>query len=254
MSPGELKEIGWLLMLIPFGIVLGIGVFFGFCAWKRASLLRAEKSPPSNLALEFSGLLASRSWPFDQPIRWLAVKAARSAVVQAALNLHGPIPCSWEEGMAEARDDKVFISPPMSGWVLVLGPGLPEPAEDIDGCYHFLANLSRKLGHLQFYSVNRALSYHCWALMEKGHVFRAYAWAGETLWNQGPLTAAEKELQMRCLAYCGEPDSALREALAINCERINQLAARWSVDPAAIAPATWRGRGIVGQFSHSKPH
>jgi hypothetical protein len=68
------------------------------------------------------------------------------------------------------------------------------------------------------------------------------------------LTTAEKELQMLCLPYCGEPDFALREALSINSERVNQLAARWSVDPASIAPAMWRGRGIVGQFCHSKPH
>ena len=115
-------------------------------------------------------------------------------------------------------------------------------------------NLSRKLGHVQFYSVNRALNHHCWALLEKGQIFRAYAWAEETLWNQGPRTAAEKELRLLCLAYGAEVDFSLREALGNNCERLNQLAARWSMDPAAMAPAMWRGRGIVGQFSHSKPH
>ena len=250
VSPAALKEVGWLLMLVPFGIVLGIGLFFVSCAWKKTSRLRSEKAAASQLVGEFP----SRPFPFEQPNRWLAVKASQSSIVQAALNLHGPTPCSWEEGLAEAREDKVFISPPVSGWVLVVGPGLPEPAEDIDGCYHFLASLSRKLGHLQYYSVNRALNYHCWALLEKGQVFRAYAWASETLWNQGPLTLAEKELQMLCLPYCGEQDFALREALSINAERVNQLAARWSVDPASIAPAMWRGQGIVGQFSHSKPH
>jgi hypothetical protein len=175
--------------------------------------------------------------------------------VQAALNLHRPTPCSWEEGLAEARQDKLFISPPISGWVLVVGPGLPEPAEDVDACYRFLAGLSRKLGHLQFFSVSRVVNYHCWALMERGHVFRAYAWAGETLWNQGPVTAAEKELQMLCLDYGGEQNPfALREALAATVEKVNQLAARWSVDPAAVSPAMWNGRGIVGEFSQSKPH
>jgi len=175
--------------------------------------------------------------------------------VQAVLNLDGPKPCSWEDGMAAAGEDKVFISPPLSGWVLVVGPGLPDPAEDIDDCYRFLADLSRKLGHLQFFSVSRVLNYHGWALLERGHVFRAYAWAGETLWNQGPLTAAERELQMLCVAYGAEQNAlALREALAANSEKVNQLAARWSVDPAAIPPATWSRWGIVGQFSQSKFH
>jgi hypothetical protein len=254
VSPAEIKEVAWLLMLIPLGIVLGAGIFFICCAWRRASRLKSQPFPgqmPASSAL--SG--ASRSSPFEQPSRWLAVKASRASVVQAALNLHRPTPCSWEEGLAEAREDKLFISPPISGWVLVVGPGLPEPAEDVDACYRFLAGLSRKLGHLQFFSVSRVVNYHCWALMERGHVFRAYAWAGETLWNQGPVTAAEKELQMLCLDYGGEQNPfALREALAATAEKVNQLAARWSVDPAAVSPAMWNGRGIVGEFSQSKPH
>lgn len=255
VSPGEIKEVTWLLMLIPFGIVLGIGLFFLSCAWRRVKLLRSEQSKEAMAGGEFSAFGVPRSCPFEQPNRWLAVKASQPAIVQAALNLHGPMPCSWEEGLAEAREDKVFISPSVSGWVLVVGPGLPEPAEDVDDCYRFLANLSRKLGHLQFFSVNRALNYHCWALLEKGHVFRAYAWGGETLWNQGPLTAAEKELQMLSLPYGSEGDAfSLREALAANSERINQLAARWSVDPAAVSPAMWRGLGVVGQFWQTKPH
>jgi hypothetical protein len=235
-------------MLIPFAIVLGIGAFFTYCAWRRANLLGEEAS---------SAILSTSSSysAFEQPGRWLAVKAANPAVVQAALNLHRPTPCSWEEGLAGAREDKLFISPAISGWVLVVGSGLPEPAEDPDRCFHFLTALSRKLGHLQFFTVSRVVNYHGWVLLERGHVYRAYAWAGETLWNQGPVTAAEKDLDMLCLEYASEQNPfAIREALAANSEKVNQLAARWSVDPAAIPPELWRGRGIVGAFSHSKPH
>jgi hypothetical protein len=97
--------------------------------------------------------------------------------------------------------------------------------------------------------------YHAWALLEKGHVYRGYSWAGETLWNQGPVTAAEKDLEMLCLEYASDQSPfALREDLSANCEKVNQLAARWSIDPAAISPEMWRLQGIVGAFSHSKPH
>jgi hypothetical protein len=139
--------------------------------------------------------------------------------------------------------------------VLVVGSGLPEPAEDSDKCYHFLTALSRKLGHVQFFSVSRLVHGHCWAMLERGHVFRAYAGAGETLWNQGPVTGAEKDLGMLCLEYAAEQSAfALREGLSANSEKVNQLAARWSLDPGAIPPEMWQGRGIVGAFSHSKPH
>jgi hypothetical protein len=248
MSQSEAREIVWLLMLIPFGVVLGVGAFFFYCACRRASLLDGQK-PSAGLSMPF------RSTAFEQPARWLAVKAVKPGVVQAALQLHRPIPCSWEQGLAEAREDKLFISPSISGWVLVVGSGLPEPAEDADRCFRFLTSLSRKLGHVQCFSVSRVFHHHSWALLERGHVYRGYAWAGETLWNQGPVTAAEKELDMLCLDYASEQSPFdLREALSANCEKVNLLAARWSIDPGAISPETWHGRGIVGAFFHFKPH
>jgi len=255
VSPAEFKEVTWLLMLIPFGIVLSTGVFFVFCAWRRGHLEKwvdgAEAPGPPALGAARPFRLSLS----EQPCRWLAVKARNSAVVQAALNLRHAMPCSWEEGLVEAREDKLFISPPVSGWVLVVGSRLPEPAEDVDACYRFLTGLSRKLGHVQFFSVNRALSHHSWALIEKGQVYRGYAWTGEPVWNQGPLTSAERDLEMACFAYASDSnDFAARDALHGNCEKISQLAGRWSLDPGAISPASWKVCGIVGELSHSKPH
>jgi hypothetical protein len=253
MSPAQIKEVAWLLMLIPFVIVLGTGYLFIYCARRRS--LAAKSSQPSNRSTASTPVESFRTSPFEQPSRWLAVKAKDPFVVQASLHLNRPIACSWEEGLAEAREDKLFISPPVSGWVLVVGPGLPEPAEDVDLCYRFLTGLSRKLGHVQFFSASRIVNYHCWAMLEKGRVFRAYAWAGETLWNQGPVTAAERDLGLVCFRYGAEQNSfAVRDVVTVNSESINQLAARWSVDPCAFSPAMLNGRGIVGEFSQSKPH
>jgi len=252
MRPED-RVVVWLLMLIPFGIVLGMGLVFTYCAWHRAAQLDAQVTGAAMPAASVSAHF--RSGNFELPARWLAVRAVHPRVVQAALNLHHPTSCSWEEGLAEAREDKLFISPPLAGWVLVVGSGLPEPEEDPDRFYHFLRGLSRKLGQVQYFSASRVVNHHCWALLERGRVFRAYAWAGETLWNQGPLTAAEKELGMRCFDYAaGQNPFAIREALAANSEKVNQLAARWSIDPAAVSPEMGRGQGIVGAFSHSKPH
>ena len=145
VSPAEIKEVAWLLMLIPFGIVLGTGVAFIYLrlAPRIAATIPAPRPPPVRLPFAAEGF---RTSPFEQPSRWLAVKANDPAVVQAALHLNRPIACSWEEGLAEAREDKLFISPPVSGWVLVVGPGLPEPAEDVDLCYRFLTELEPQTG------------------------------------------------------------------------------------------------------------
>lgn len=254
MSPNQaelFKEITWLLMLIPFGIVSGIGFFFIYCAWRRACQERESGAEGTFHSFPIAGSMGFHSSIFEQPSRWLVVKTSDPATVQAALHLHHPTPCSWEDGLLEAREDKLFISPSISGWVLVVGSGLPGPFEDVDDCFRFLSDLSRKLGQVQFFSASRVVNQHAWVLMESGRVFRAYAWAGETLWNQGPLTAAEKDLGLRCFEYGSEQNFyAVKDVVAANSEKVGQLAARWSLDPVALCS----GHGIVGGRSQSKLH
>ncbi len=237
-------------MLIPFGIVFGTGLLFIFCAWRR-------RDQPG-FGFGHSRSLANpgfHSAVFEQPGRWLVVKGTDPSAVQAALNLRHPTPCSWEEGMLEARENKLFISPSIAGWVLVMGSSLPTPFEDVDEFFHFMTDLSRKLGQVQFFSASRVLSQHAWILMERGRVFRAYAWAGETLWNQGAPTAAERELNLRCFEYGAETNPyAAKDELAANSDRVCHLAARWSIDPAALCSGSWTGHGILGGVSSFKSH
>jgi len=192
---------------------------------------------------------------FESSCRWLAIRGENPQKVQAALNLHNPTTCTWEEGLAEARDRKLFISPPINGWILVVGAGLPDPGEDVDVCFRFLSHLSRKLGQVQFFNANRVLQHHTWARLNAGHVLRAYAWAGQTVWNQGRFTLLEADLGMRCFDY-GEhapaADFGQTDHAAANTEKVMVLAARWSVDPAAIDQRRLRhGHGIAGDLSKS---
>ena len=101
------------------------------------------------------------------PNRWVAIRSTNPQAVQTALGLHNPTPCSWMDGMARVSDQKLFISPPVNGWVLVVGSLLPEPSEDVDACFRFLQRLSRELGEVQFFSVNRAVGHHAWARFER---------------------------------------------------------------------------------------
>jgi hypothetical protein len=256
MSGLEFKEAISILMLIPFGLVLGTGVLFLFSAirWARQRRENSEPFAHLNFSPGFFVKANFRTALFDQPCRWLAIKGHNPGAVQAALHLHAPMPCSWEEGLMEARERKLFISPPVSGWILVVGSSLPDPTEDVDECYHFLTNLGRKLGQIQFFSTNRVLNHHAWALIDKGRIFRAYAWAGETLWNQGQITAAEKDLKLSCFDYGSDAVGfEKKDALALNAERVPMLAARWSVDPASIDERQFNnGYGITGEISHSK--
>ena len=241
-------------MLIPMGIMVGVGICLLVRAIKRAcwnyqcdhfDLHVCEDSQESIEPVVNSGEASF----FELPSRWLAIKGESPGVVQAALGLEHVVPCSWQEGVLEALENKLFIAPPIMGWILVMGSDLPDPAQDVDRCYLFLANLSRKLGQIQFFSLNRVLNHHAWASLDKGRVSRAYCWAEDTLWDQGTMTSAERELDLRCFGYCSQLVYTQRETLASNCEKINQLAARWSIDPTAIPEANWNAtNGVVGEF------
>ena len=195
---------------------------------------------------------------FDAPVRWLAIKSVNPQAVQAALGLQHARRCSWNEAVTAPFEPRLFIAPPIDGWVLVLGCDLPDPAEDVDACFVFLTHLSRELGHVQFFSANRVINQHAWARLEAGTVLRAYAWAGETLWNQGPLTSAEMTLKLRCLDYTeavGELNLTQRELLATNTEKVLRLAGCWSLDPTDLEKSRLQDcAGIAGALLHSKPH
>ncbi|HXJ71923.1 MAG TPA: hypothetical protein VNM37_03680, partial [Candidatus Dormibacteraeota bacterium] len=75
-------------------------------------------------------------------------------------------------------------------------------------------------------------------------VTRAYAWAGETIWNQGAATLAESGLGMKCFGYGDDADIGFwrtRENAAANVEKIPRLAARWSLDPEVLHRADGTG-------------
>ena len=195
---------------------------------------------------------------FDRPSRWLAIRCNNIVKVQNALHLHNPVPCSLTEGFAKLSERKLFVSPPVKGWILVVGNGLPDAHEDSDKLFHFLMGIARELGSVQFFSANRVLNHHCWVRIENNRVYRAYAWAGETLWNEGEITAAEKELELKCYDYCDNPlpyPFTARDSHVANTDKVMQLASRWSVDPMAVNSQNVRASlGIAGDLRHGSFH
>ena len=256
MSAPEQSVIPILLMMLLLAAII-LGIFFACLAgyWVKR---KRETDPVDGFQLRRDSFERPAPFLFDRPSRWLAIKTADIAKVQHALGLHNPTPCSVSEGMmggmGKSGDRKLFVSPPLDGWILVVGQGLPDPADDIDRLYHFIMRLSNSLGAVQFFCSNRVLNHHAWIRAENNRIFRAYAWAGETLWNEGEVTAAERELGLRCFDY-GEAPSifpfSAREAHFANAEKVALLASRWSLDPTAIVQLGYNPHsGISGDFSN----
>ncbi len=206
----------------------------------------AMSKPPSSPAYH-------QHFALNRPNTWLAVKNRDLHAVQSALALDNTKRCSWTEGLAGDGNQKLFVSPPIAGWILVIGAALPDANDDIDACFRFLLDLSRKLGHVQFFSADTVLNHHAWVQVESGRVLRAYAWAGKTLWNQGKPTPAETDLGMRCYDYTETPEPASfasSEPISNNSDKVHLLAARWSLDPDEIDERFIdREWGIVGESS-----
>jgi hypothetical protein len=218
-----------LLLLVLFSIALSIGMGV------IVIIVRRLRRPAEDLYPQEAMPDYMPSCLFRRPGSWLAIKSRSLVAVQSALRLHNVKPCTWTDGFA--GEAKLFIAPPVKGWILVLGSGLPDPGDDVDVCFRFIERLSRKLGQVQFFSVNRALQHHAWVKADGGRVLRAYAWAGHTVWHQGPKTAAEKELAVICYDYSEPPERvsfSQPDPISANVDKVPLLAGRWSLDPARL--------------------
>jgi hypothetical protein len=238
-----------LLMVLSLALTSGAAIVLIRARWYR----KQQNALPLPDASNYSDCLQQLpSHAFShRPNTWIAVRSRSLHCVQAALGLSNPRPCTWIQGLT--CELKLFIAPPIHGWVLITGSGVPDPSEDVDSCYKFLVDLSRKLGQVHFFHANAAVGHHAWVRVDAGRVLRAYAWAGETLWNQGPVTQPEIDLGIQCLDYFerpGNPDFSSGDGVSLNAEKVPQLAALWSIDPAAIDERTLdQAFGIAGEPS-----
>jgi hypothetical protein len=228
-----------LMLLAMQGLALGIG--FMVLGWMLAVHRRnrlAQKNVSSVLSfLPFQPATVAR------PESWLAIRAVSPEAVKLTLGLNRAQPCSWAEGLAGGHE--FFISPRVHGWVIVTGRGLPNPTDDVDATFLFLTTLSRTLGHVQYFYASRLFHHHAWARLDYGCVTRAYAWADETVWNQGIETLPEIKVDVKLFGY-GDPSATMLDAEA-NFEKVPQLAARWSLDPAEVKLNSLRQAiGIAG--------
>lgn len=228
------------LFCLATSIGVSVGLFLRYGARRSSALL--EPSPPAGL--EWTA-------PPKRPPSWLVVQGRSLLEVKTALGVANAKPCAVADALE--AEPRIFISPPVRGWVLVVGSDLPDPAEDVDACFRFVLNASRRLGHIQFFAVNPVLHHHAWVRADRGRVTRAYAWAGRTLWNQGKATSGEKELDLNCHDY-GSDFSIDAQNLhhgddaAANAEKVALLAARWSLDPGSLGPAAWQAaNGLAGE-------
>lgn len=244
------------LLLLMLGGVFGIALAKIVFVRRMAELRRKEQALeeiPDHLFNQpaFPERPEVYGLPYNQPDVWLAIRNRNVDHILEAFGMQNITPCTWEDGLENTDRRGIFVSPPIGGWTLVLGPRLPDLSGDVDALFRFITQLSARLGHVQYFHSNAALHHHAWVRSEYGRIHRAFAWTNQTVWNQGRPTLAEAQLGMISPGY-GEPAMAedcfgQPEFAMANAERIPALAARWSVNLAAVNTSSFsRDRGVAG--------
>jgi hypothetical protein len=158
---------------------------------------------------------------FGFKISWFAVKASDPVSVLEALAFGHPTPANWASGLAAAygrsqdSEASVFVSPPISGWVLVVGSLLPYPTNqthhDIGKRFDLLfARLMSRFEDVQFFGSHRVVDFSAWARALSGKPLRIFAWSGSegaVLANIGVQTAEEAKLGFTDLSGLSPADA-----------------------------------------------
>lgn len=199
----------------------------------------------------------ARAVGFGYKTEWLAVRHDDADAVMAALGLEGIRPASWAEGTWAMHEGRIFVTPPMRGFVLVAGSVLGLSVKY--GLSRITHRLSEALdAEVMGFVSHRHVDVYGWARATGGVVERSYL-EGEngTISSEGEPPPEEHALHTERLAaraalepqevtiitvggamtkkVLDAPDASDR--LWADQEVVRRLAAAWSLDPLAFD--TW---------------
>lgn len=172
---------------------------------------------------------------FGSKQTWLAVRGGEPVAVRAGLRLKDLGPVGWRAGvdLAYLTDDRVVLTPPLDGWLLVTGQWLWKAGLSV-------AHLSAELGtEVHRYASHRGLERHEWERAVDGVLVRSFAYDGraaQVLRSIGDPDPAESEIGL------GTEDVLVGES------DVMRVAGAWSVDPGRLD-----GRAATGPLLAAAP-
>lgn len=204
----------------------------------------------------------------DQPIGfgrknlWIAIQSSDARSLADALQLNDLRVSNWNSGFRAAYaypSNYVFVTPPLGGWVLAVGPGIPDPGDPaaLPRWRTLMSQLSSRFGEAQFFATHRVSSYSAWARYLAGSERRLFAYCDELIYNLGETFPDEAEL----IAHLYDASSPAaqeegywdREDLQIPQEDdVLRMARAWSLDPCELESLSLPvSVGLVGRATGS---
>ncbi|MGW7466307.1 hypothetical protein ACWGJT_16775 [Streptomyces xantholiticus] len=195
--------------------------------------------------------------PSDTPVpitacwlHWLALPTGDQAAALDAMDLTDARPIDFEAAVTAVDDDahdpdrgydRVFVTPELNGWTLVVGAWCDPTEPDMPG---LCERLSARFGQAQAYYFGAQCDGSAWLVAENGRVLRRAAFTGEA--DDEELTIGEPlPFEVQCRAEAGEDEFEWEFRLW---GMAPELAGALSVDPHGIGPHTRvRGRGVMAR-------
>ncbi len=212
----------------------GLGVAL-WLARRRTKPGRASGAQGPRAAV--SGRAPSMPVGFGRKCMWLAVRGTDLQAVVEELALTDCRPASWSEGVAAGYDgtkSTVFVTPPLDGWVLVMGTQEPLPNPGL------LARLSTRFGEAQHFATHRGASAGGWSRAIGGDVQRRVEFSDGVLdVAEGTLSEIEQRIGLRGGSQvenrAADDDSETsKEQVFLDEEEVLRVAGAWSLDPSTL--------------------
>lgn len=211
-----------------------------------------------------------RPKPFGYGMAWLAVRSRDPKAVMEALGITSATPSNWNSGIGTVYDASlgeahVYVSPPVNGWVFVVGLSLPYPVGGgfVDKFTPMMVGLGRRFAEVQYFFSYPTIDFFAWARLIDGRLVRAFAVGDEgVVLNKGRTTQEERGLGLKLFELRGvkgrKGDAGAELILHPTEEHVMRLAQRWSIDPTkldqagggaglgwvGLAPSAWRAERV----------
>lgn len=172
---------------------------------------------------------------FGYKCGWIAVQTTNMSLVIDTLRLREPRPCSWADGVGAGYSDKIFVTPPLRGYVLCASFSLQFPTgPQPDEITPVLERLAQRFDDVQYFFTYRVVAAHAWMRFIGGKRVRAFAICdSEKLWDIGPRTEAESGLDLKC------PSEA----------DVMKVAGQWGINPSELETMGLEvTQGIIGSL------
>jgi hypothetical protein len=180
--------------------------------------------------------------PFGYKTTWMAVKAGSIQAVASQFKGKKFIKTNWELGSKKSKLGKIFISPPISGWYLIVSSLFPrcDSPGGVAETSRILRRLSKELGCAVYFSNYRVSSHYSWVYAENGRIKRAFSTTdSEVKWDEGEKIGIETNF---LYPHESEKESGTLKMDIPNEQMVTQIAGDWSVDPSQLG----RIQGISG--------